>query len=377
MMALVLSRLTRRRWLHFVAAGGFLFLLKGVTAPVAPGAVDGERTITIDAPTLSVLHEEFRRRAGREPDATEEAGLIRHYADDEILYRHALSLEIDRSNFAVRRRLVRSMGFLSEMTEADSAEESEAAREGALYGQALQLGLDKTDPVLRRMLIDNMRLAFRYSALDLTPEDGELQRFLDEHVADFSAPARASFVHVFFSKNRRGEAIAADAAATLAKLRQHDDRRAARGLGDAFAEGGIIRHRSLASLARVFGSDFAPALQRLTPGVWSDPIASLHGLHLVRVAEFEAARPLALDEVRGQVLARWRADRGERRVRSTLEELRGTYTVRVERGDKSAMQHGDGGAQGRSEESTTQHGEGGASARIAAGAAAGAPEGPS
>ena len=319
------TRRARWRWLYLGAAGGLLFLVRAagrLAIPTVPAEATADQTITIDATTLAQLHGEFRRRVGREPDATEEEGLIRRYADEEILYRHALSLGIDRSNFALRR--------LSERPEPDSPEETLQAREDELHGRALNLGLDKTDPVLRRMLIENMRLAFRYSALDLTPEDAVLQRFVDEHPKDFTAPTRVTFAHVFFSKAKRGPALAKDAATVLEKLRAGKEQDAER-LGDAFAEGSLIRRRSLGSLARIFGPSFAPAVQRLTPGLWSDPIPSERGRHLVRVDTLEPARLLVLDEIRGQVLARWRADRGEQRTREAIEELRESYPVRVER----------------------------------------------
>jgi len=323
------SRRARWRWLHLVAAGGLLFLVKGAGKPAVPAEATAGQTITIDATTLAQLHGDFRRRVGRDPVATEEEGLVRQYADDEILYRRALLLGIDR-NFAVRLRLASNKGFVSDVTEPDSPEEAEQMREDERHGRALQAGHDKTDPVLRRMLIENMRVAFRYSALDLTPEDAVLQGFVDEHPKDFTAPARVTFVHVFFSRAKRGPALAKDAAAALEKLRAGEQGGAER-LGDAFAEGSLIRRRSLGSLARIFGPSFAPAVQRLTPGLWSDPIPSERGLHLVRVDTLEPARLLVLDEIRGQVLARWRADRGEQRTREAIEELRESYPVRVER----------------------------------------------
>lgn len=341
----VARRPARRQWPTFLAAGGILFVVKGAVFPVAHD-LPADTAIVVDAGTLVSLRQEYQRRNGRQPDDAEEAGLVRHFVDDEILYREALSLGIDRSNFAVKRRLARSMGFLSEMTEDDSHEErtsgvgdadATAAAAGSqddhLYRRALELGIDKSDPVLRRLLIENMRLAMRYSGLDPAPPDEDLQRYMNEHQDEFMAPALLSFEQVWFGRTARGRSLSRDATAARERLLSGDEA-GGRRLGDAFAGGSVFRRQSPRALARVFEPAFVERLLQLETGTWSEPLESMRGLHLVRVIAKDAARPLRLDEARSQVLARWRAARGEERLKRTLEELRQQYTVQIVRGEE-------------------------------------------
>src|SRR5207248_607365 len=54
------------------------------------------------------------RRNGALPTGSEEAALIQRYIDNEVLYREALALGLDRGDIIVRRRLVQKMEFLTE-----------------------------------------------------------------------------------------------------------------------------------------------------------------------------------------------------------------------------------------------------------------------
>ena len=96
-------------------------------------------------------------------------------------------------------------------------------REEVLYREALALGLDKDDTIVRRQLARKMEfLAEDVSKLE-EPKPGELRAWYDQHKARFALPPRASFRHVYFSPDRRG-ANAAVAAVWHARDRSHDPR---------------------------------------------------------------------------------------------------------------------------------------------------------
>jgi peptidyl-prolyl cis-trans isomerase C len=81
---------------------------------------------------------------------------------------------------------------------------------------------------------------------------------------------------------------------------------------------------------KLFGEEFAAAVERLEPGRWSAPIRSPFGLHLVMVEERRGASTASLEEVRERALRGYRAERHQQYLEKMMTELRSAYEVRVE-----------------------------------------------
>ena len=91
-------------------------------------------------------------------------------------------------------------------------------REEVLYREALALGLDKDDTIVKRQLARKMEfLAEDVSKLE-EPTSGELGAWYEKNKARFVLPPRVSFRHVYFSPDRRGGSAHADAERALARL---------------------------------------------------------------------------------------------------------------------------------------------------------------
>ena len=76
--------------------------------------------------------------------------------------------------------------------------------EEVLYREALALGLDKDDTIVKRQLARKMEfLAEDVSKLD-EPKHDELRAWYEKNHARFALPPRVSFRHVYFSPDRRG-----------------------------------------------------------------------------------------------------------------------------------------------------------------------------
>ena len=232
------------------------------------------------ADAIAGMRDDFRRRTGRMPSATDEQSLIDAYAGDEILVREALGLGLDRGDVVVRRRLIQKMEALIENTEPVPA-----------------------------------------------PTDAELEEFVAAHPERYASPARVTFTHVFVSAQRAGEGAAAEAAGLRAQLDQGADPAT---LGDPFLRGRELRLHSQGELAGIFGAGFATAVMQLPEGTWSSPIASSFGVHLVRVTETRPGSAPTLASMRQRVEREWRDDRRQRLNREARSRLRARYAVRVE-----------------------------------------------
>jgi len=319
LLIVALKRLLAAPVVHFLAIGGLLFVLAGerdaipTTAPSAP--------IVFTSADVERLRRAWTEDHGSPPSAATETHLIDAAIDEEVLYREALALGLDRREGVIRDRLVRLARFVDENLPEDFAASEAAAR---------RLGLDRHDLVIRRHLVNSMRLALAAPRASDQPTPAELAAYYDAHAGEFRQPQRVRFTQVYLSRDRRGDHVAADAERLLEKLR-HDGvgPEDVAGQGDPFIRGPSIGPASAAEIEALFGADFAAAVERAQPRAWVGPIASSYGLHLVWVQHrIDGGRP-PLASVRGRVLHGLLRARQQQRLRRLLDEIRARYTITV------------------------------------------------
>jgi hypothetical protein len=267
--------------LHFAVLGALLFALfrmLGDPRDTAP------QRVVVTTGQIQRLAQTWRRTWQRPPTRAELDGLVEEYVREEILYREALALGLDRDDTIVRRRLRQKMEFLSE----DLGTPAQASEE-------------------------------------------ELQSFLKAHPERFRLEARFSFRQVFLSSERRGEASAVQEAARLLVVLQEDPSGAdADAAGDPLPLRAELSEASESEVERTFGNDFAEALRDVEPGRWQGPIASAYGLHLVFVRARTPARHPTLDEIRERVQSEWLVQRRREANESVYRRFRERYEVVIE-----------------------------------------------
>jgi len=261
--------------LHFIVLGTALFALYRLVVPAAPG-----RQITLSESVIHGLRQDHLRRNGALPTADEETALIQRYIDNEVLYREALTLGLDRGDIIVRRRLVQKMEFLTE-------------------------GID---PIPE-------------------PTDAELQAYLDTHAERYTMDDRVALTHVFAGTDRHGATAAQVAGQWREQLLAGADPST---LGDPFLRGHDFTGVSERDLAGVFGRACAAQIMQLPVGTWSAPITSSYGVHIVRVSTRTPGHHPGLDEVRDIVGRDWHDERRVEANRAALARLRQRYTIRID-----------------------------------------------
>ena len=281
----IVPAVTTARWwreplFHFLLAGAALFLLFRV---LNAGQTGAPRDIVITQARVEALAENFSRTWMRPPTAEELRGLVDDYVAEEVYYREAIAMGLDRDDTVIRRRLRQKMEFISEGV-----------------------------------------------ATAVEPTDAQLQEYLGRHAEKFLEPSRLSFQQVFLSSEKRGEAARGDAERVLAGLV------AGRGGGDPQALGDptllppALDSASPAEIANVFGSEFAAQLDEAPVGQWSGPVQSGFGLHLVRVDARTAGAMPTLEQIRPIVVREWQAEQKQQTNAAFLDQLRAKYDVRVE-----------------------------------------------
>jgi hypothetical protein len=269
----------REPMLHFLLIGAALLLLfEWIGADGGPGS----SRITVTAGQVEQLVAGFTRTWQRPPDEAELKGLIDEYVREEIAYREAIGLGLDRDDTVIRRRLRQKVEFLAE--DAASAE---------------------------------------------PPSDQELQAWFDRHAGQFRIEPRVSFRQVYLDPARSPdhEGRVADLLRRLGEAGPDAD---ISGLGDALMLEPEYPLMPQEEVGRLMGPEFAARVIALEPGIWTGPVASGYGDHLVLVTERVAGQVPALEQVRPFVEREVLADRRKRELARVYEELLQRYSVTVE-----------------------------------------------
>jgi peptidyl-prolyl cis-trans isomerase C len=108
----------KQRWFNFLLAfflliGLALFIVNGLLSPEG-GRVDRRDRIVVTDDDLVQLDLVWRAKWQRPPTPEEMVAMVDSRIKEEILYREALALGLDRDDTIVKRGLAQKMEFLSE-----------------------------------------------------------------------------------------------------------------------------------------------------------------------------------------------------------------------------------------------------------------------
>jgi peptidyl-prolyl cis-trans isomerase C len=213
-------------------------------------------------------------------------------------------------------------------------------REEVLYREALAMGLDKDDTIVKRRMSQKMQFLAEDVAAAHEPSPAELKAWFDKNSNKFALPSRYSFRHLYFSPDKRGKNAEDDAAKALAKIAgQPEDSKLAVSLADQFMFQDYYGDRAPDAIAKEFGPQFAVSLERLKPGSWQGPIESGYGWHVVYVDTVIPGRIPAFEEMEPDVKTAWLAEQKQQAWQKAYMEMRAKYTVLLPApSDKEAAQ---------------------------------------
>jgi len=229
--------------------------------------------LEISAERSSQLTDEWASRFGSAPSSREMQVLIANEFDEEILFREALRLGLNRSDPVVRQRLVQNMLFLEKETSREPGDEADLVR------HALDLGMDRTDLVVRRRLVQRMQAVLEARAIE--PTDDEIRSYVALNRRDFSSPTRYRIAYAFESS---GASMPGDES----EARWVDERHGENAIGRLLPYQGVF---SLADIDQRFGAQVAERVVAMTPGEPVGPVPSARGQYWIRLDEVIPGRP--------------------------------------------------------------------------------------
>ncbi len=207
-------------------------------------------------------------------------------------------------------------------------------REEVLYREALKLGMDREDYIIRRRMVQKLEFITRgLSEFEAAPSAEQLEAFYRQRGDDYRQPAELTLTHLFFDRERRSDARA-DAQAELAAVRAESlDFAAALGRGDHFPFHKNYVDKGRQVIANHFGSAAAAdlfdglAAATLPQNSWFGPLESAYGWHLVLVADYRPARLPSFAEVAERVALDYRRSEEDRLQRAAIDAIIDQYQV--------------------------------------------------
>jgi peptidyl-prolyl cis-trans isomerase C len=201
-------------------------------------------------------------------------------------------------------------------------------KQEVLYREALAMGLDKDDEIVRRRMAQKMQFIAEDVANAYEPSTTELRKWYDANNTKFAQPGRITFRQLYFSPDQRGTHAYDDAAKALQRL-AHAPIDAKLVTGDPMLLQDYYGDRSSEQIAKDFGPSFATALFELTPGRWQGPIESGFGWHLVFVDSIVPGRIPAFEEIEGDVKTAWLGEQKAIAWQKAYDAMRAKYIVLI------------------------------------------------
>lgn len=266
----VLMRLLREPLFQFLIIGGLLFALYAAVSGPAPAPTN---QIIIEPERVAQLAAGFEAVWRRRPDDNELNALVKSFIREEIYYREALELGLEQDDTIIRRRLQQKMEFLTDS--------------GAEF---------------------------------LEPDPSELEAYYAENEQRFQDAPSIAFEQIFLGQNAAPERVAA----ALTALRSET---APPSLGEQTLLPSQLALSEPAVINSVFGDGFFNELAQLPASVWTGPVESGYGVHVVRIRDSRPARVPPLEEVRDAILREWKSAKAAELREQVYARLRARYDV--------------------------------------------------
>jgi parvulin-like peptidyl-prolyl isomerase len=272
-----MAKILREPLLHFLLLSGVLFLVFHLSDSEFSDSPSEE--IVVSEGRIRTLISGFERVWRRKPNSEELDGLIETFVHEEVMYREAKALGLDRDDPVVRRRMRQKLAFISE------------------------------------------------DLITLTPTQEQLQQFLDKNPAQFRRETRFSFRQLYFNINERGASVDSDIEKYLEDLVSSDaDVEIS---ADQLMIPTRFSNAGEREIARSLGAQFLDELTSAPTGRWYGPVSSGFGLHLVYISNRTNGTVPRLSDVRTVVEREWAAVARKQSNEAFYTTLRQRYRVKV------------------------------------------------
>jgi len=278
---------------HFLLAGLVLFLIFNVVSP-NQGYID-PKTVIVDREVILVHVQNTSKMfdpvlAAKKFDGMnerEKEALINDYIREEVMFREATSLGLDKEDYVMRRRVIQKLDFITD----DIIEQSVKVDDEALNQYFIE---NKDDYYVEPFVT----LTHIYFDAEKHSKD-ELVKLADEKKAELNKK------QVIFSDSVKH--------------------------GDRFLYHVNYVERTYDFIQSHFGDEMTGKVFSLTPSDkdWYGPFQSQYGLHLVMISKKQEGHYSTLEDVKRQVEMDFQREEKMKRKDETVKKIIDTYNVQI------------------------------------------------
>ena len=259
----------KQKLLIFFSIGLFIFVIDIVFNEDSPNK------ITIYESELDSLINTWITQVGREPTNEEIDGIIKQLIDEEMLYREALKLGLDKNDIIIKRRLAQKISFLKQ------------------------------------------------ESISSNPSEEEIKEYYGNHTDDYFVESTYTFSHIYFSEDNQAQSRSIKA---LQSIQQGEEPSL---FGDPFLLGKNFSIKTSKELKRSFGDQFSDSIKDLDIKKWDGPISSEYGEHLIFLNSYTDSFLPELSQVRSIVVSDILAREQSQSTAKYLEKLREEYEIEI------------------------------------------------
>jgi peptidyl-prolyl cis-trans isomerase C len=202
-------------------------------------------------------------------------------------------------------------------------------KQEVLYREAEYLGLNKDDEIIKRRLQQKMAFILKDNIVVPDPSASTLEEYYKKNATRFSDPPKVSFSHIYFSTDHGGNEMARQKALTvLQNLKLRSPLQRAPELGDRFMLLYDYSDITKTDAIGLFGdSPFSDSLFTIKENQWTGPFLSGYGWHLLFVNKrLEKSVPV-LASIKDRVMDSYKNDRLEEMDNQIIENLIEKYKI--------------------------------------------------
>ncbi len=258
-----------KKFLSFLCIGLVILLLD-----IWFDSSNQDKTIVLYDDEINALIETWTAQVGRPPNDQDLQGIINQLVEEEILYREALKLELDKDDIIIKRRLAQKIGFLKQEEQSQ------------------------------------------------LPTEAELEEYFKSKKDKYYLDKRLSFSHLYFSKEKNGEERAIQALKVIWDQKSVPD-------SDPFLVGKNFINKTSKEIDRDFGVGFSDHFIDAVAGSWLGPFESIYGTHLVKISQVIQPKSPSLEEVKRAVLVDYQLDKKQEGMKGYIEDLKEDYVVQI------------------------------------------------
>ena len=199
-----------------------------------------------------------------------------------------------------------------------------------LYREALRLGLDRDEPLIKKILVNKMKY-IASDGVDLSKvSDKELHHFFKTHKERFSAPSeKISFSHIYFNPTKDIK-YTEHANELFSAIKGQSYLENTCKQGNTFYGGKHFTNVTKKELREYFSQTFIEDIFHLDVKKWSQPINSAYGRHIIYVHQREESKNLEYKDVEQSVKDAWLIDANANAYKRLYQRLKKEYHIVIE-----------------------------------------------